>query len=54
MANATEKASSTVHFYFAKWSKPDEHDISVLERVLKKIRLARPARNRCATHSRRY
>ena len=26
----------TVYAYFAKWSKPDEHDISVLERALKK------------------
>jgi transposase len=26
----------TVHSYFAKWSKPDQDGISVLERVLKK------------------
>lgn len=26
----------TVYAYFAKWSKPDEHNISVLERALKK------------------
>ena len=26
----------TVHSYFAKWSKPDPHGISVLERALKK------------------
>ena len=26
----------TVYSYFAKWSKPDEHGISVLERALKK------------------
>lgn len=26
----------TVYSYFAKWSKPDEHGLSVLERALKK------------------
>jgi len=28
---------STVYAYFAKWSKPDQDGISVLERALKKI-----------------
>ena len=35
----------TVHSYFAKWSEPDKDGVSLLEQVLKKIRLARPARN---------
>ena len=26
----------TVYAYFAKWSKPDQHGVSVLERALKK------------------
>ena len=26
----------TVHAYFAKWNKPDQHGVSVLERALKK------------------
>jgi hypothetical protein len=26
----------TVHSYFAKWSEPDQHGVSVLERALKK------------------
>lgn len=43
----------TVHSYFAKWSEPDPHGTSVLERALKKIRLARPARDWGETHSRR-
>ncbi|GBU15009.1 hypothetical protein AwPolaro_03870 [Polaromonas sp.] len=26
----------TVYAYFAKWNKPDQHGVSVLERALKK------------------
>ncbi len=43
----------TVHSYFAKWSEPDKEGRSLLERALKKIRLARPVPNRGATPARR-
>ena len=43
----------TVHSYFAKWSRPDQDGISVLERALKKSKLVWPARNWGAAHSRR-
>ena len=39
----------TVHSYFAKWSEPGPDGISVLERALKKIRLAWPVRHWDAT-----
>jgi len=42
----------TVYSYFAKWSKPDEHGISVLERALKnQVGAARTrlGRNACST-----
>lgn len=32
----------TVYSYFAKWSAPDEHGVSALERALKKIRWRGP------------
>ncbi len=39
----------TVHSYFAQWSKSDQDGVSLLERALKKIRLARPVPDRDAT-----
>jgi transposase len=43
----------SVYAYWRKWSEPDQHGMSVLERALKKVRLARPAMNWGATHAAR-
>ncbi len=39
----------TIYAYFVIWNEISEDGVSLLERALKKIRLARSARNRSAT-----